>query len=274
MANILGKDKQIAIVSALAECNSIRGIERMTGVHRDTIMRLGVKVGKACEKLLDARMQALPCRRIEVDELWGFIGKKQRNATNTEKAMGYGDVWTFLAIDAESKAIPSYTIGDRDAIHTMRFMRDLSQRLKSHVQLSSDAMGAYHYAVSANFERVDYAQIVKEYASSDPSDLRRYSSPEVIGAHKYPVFGDPNPDLISTSYVERVNLTTRLHVKRLSRLTLCFSKKRENFEAAIALYLAYYNFCKRHATVRSTPAMALGLEDRQWTVENLLHAIA
>jgi IS1 family transposase len=179
-----------------------------------------------------------------------------------------------MSIDANTKLMPTFVVGKRDSVHAVRFMRDLSKRLANPIQLSTDAMSAYHWAVSASFEKVDYAQIVKEYASPSADEQRRYSPPEVVDVHKHPIFGDPDPALISTSYVERANLTTRMHVKRLSRLTLAFSKKLANFEAAIALHLAYYNFCKWHSAVRCTPAIASGLEKSVWTVADLLHAIA
>ncbi len=273
MANILSKEKQAIAIGALAEGNSIRSIERMTGIHRDTIMRLGIRVGEACAKIMDEKMRGLTCKRMEVDEIWGFIGKKQKNATKADRRAGLGDVWTFLSIDAETKLMPNYIIGNRDRYHTVAFLEDLAGRLKNRIQLSSDAMAAYPDAVDRAFgSEVDYGQIVKEYASPTNEEQRRYSPAEVIGVQKTAIQGAPNEDLICTSYIERANLTMRTHCKRLQRLTLSFSKKLENFKAAIALNLAYYNFVKFHSTVRCTPAMAAGVESSPWKVTDLIDA--
>lgn len=273
MANSLSKEKQAMIIGALAECNSIRAIERMTGVHRDTIMRLGVRVGEGCARVLDEKMRNLECRRIEVDELWGFIGKKQKNANEEDRENGLGDVWTFLSLDPETKLMPNYVVGLRDGYHTKAFMDDLAARVKNRIQLSSDAMAAYPDAVERAFgSEVDYGQIVKQYASPTGDEQRRYSPPSVIGIKKFNIAGKPVRDDICTSYIERANLTMRTHCKRLARLTLAFSKKLENFKAAVALNIAYYNFVKFHGTVRCTPAMAAGVESSPWTINDLLDA--
>jgi IS1 family transposase len=273
MSNNLSPEKQTQIVSALAECNSIRSIERMTGVHRDTIMRLGVKVGKGCTRILDEKMRSLDCGRIEVDEIWGFIGKKQKNASAADRRAGLGDVWIFLSIDPETKLMPNFVVGQRDRYHAVAFMEDLAKRLKNRVQLSSDAMAAYPDAVEMAFgSEVDYGQIVKQYASPSGDEARRYSPPEVISVRKTTLCGMPNVDDICTSFIERSNLTVRTHCKRLARLTLAFSKKLENFKAAMGLHLAYYNLVKTHSTIRCTPAMAAGVERSAWTVNDLLDA--
>jgi len=273
MANTLSTEKQALVISALAECNSIRSIERMTGIHRDTIMRLGVKVGQGCEKLMDAQMRALPCSRIEIDEIWGFIGKKQKRTDATDRRAGLGDVWTFLSIDPETKLMPSFLVGRRDRYHAGVFMEDLASRLRSRIQLSSDALGAYPDAVEMAFgAEVDYGQIVKEYAAPSAEEQRRYSPSRLSAVYKTTITGEPVPGLVCTSFIERSNLTVRTHCKRLARLTLAFSKKLENFKAAIALHLAYYNFVKTHGTIRCTPAMAAGIAQSHWTVENLLDA--
>jgi IS1 family transposase len=273
MSNILPKEKQAFVIGALAEGNSIRSIERMSGIHRDTIMRLGVRVGEGCAKVMDEKMRGLNCERVEVDELWGFIGKKQKNATAADRRAGMGDVWTFLSIDPETKLMPNYIVGQRDRYHTVAFMEDLAGRLKNRIQLSSDAMSAYPDAVEMAFgAAIDYGQIVKEYASPSEAEQRRYSPPEVVAVRKTTLCGMPNVDEICTSYIERANLTARTHCKRLARLTLAFSKKLENFKAAIGLHLAYYNFVKTHSTVRCTPAMAAGVESSAWTVADLVDA--
>jgi IS1 family transposase len=273
MANVLDGKKQVAIISALAEGSSIRSIERITGVHRDTIMRLGVRVGKGCANVLDHKMRNLPCRHLEFDEIWGFIGKKERHM-QPEDDPQLGDVWTFCAIDADTKLVPSFKVGKRDAATANAFVSDVAGRLKNRVQISSDALRAYVEAVEQAFgANVDFAQIVKAYVFDESAD-RHYSAPEIVITEKRAVAGRPDMDRASTSYVERLNGTTRLHMRRLTRLTYAFSKKLENFEAAVALHFAYYNFVKRHSTLRATPAMAAGIERDFWTVENLVEAAA
>ncbi len=273
MANILPKEKQVVVVSALAEGSSIRSIERMTGVNRNTIMNLGVRVGNGCKTILDQKMRNLNCSRLEVDEIWGFIGKKNARASANERAKGLGDVWTFLSIDPETKLMPSFMVGKRTRYYAIEFMRDLSSRLNNRIQLSSDAMAAYPDAVEMAFgAEVDYGQIVKEYAAPAKEEQRRYSPAQLVSVFKTAITGQPEPSLVCTSYIERANLTLRTHCKRLARLTLAFSKKLENFQAAIALNLAYYNFVKTHGSLRCTPAMAAGVEKSHWTVENLIDA--
>lgn len=274
MANVLNTDKQIAIIAALAEGSSIRAIERMTGVHRDTIMRLGVKVGQGCTVVMDKKMRDLPCTRLELDEIWGFIGKKERNV-KPEDGWNVGSIWTFCAIDAETKLVPAFKVGERDTTTAIPFMKDLASRMRNRVQISTDGLNAYVSAIEKSFGGdVDYGQIVKTYGHIEASDHRRYSAPEFVSAEKKVVCGRPDFDLISTSYIERLNATTRLHMRRLTRLTLAFSKKRENFEAAVGLHFAYYNFVKRHNTLRCTPAMAAGVTESFWSVGELIEAAA
>ena len=270
MANILSFDKQVMAVSALAEGNSIRSIERMTGVHRDSIMRLGVRVGEACHKLMHEQMRGLDCRQIQVDEIWAYIGCKQRNVVGPDPEYR-GDVWTFVALDPESKLVPSYYVGQRDWHDTNAFVQDLASRVKNRIQLSSDGMNQYVNSVDDAFGGdVDYGQIVKVYGGADMEGSRRYSPPPVTAVTKKSVYGNPDLDTVSTSHVERQNLTTRMHCRRLARLTNAFSKKIENFKAAIALNYAYYNFCLLHSTIRCTPAMAAGVSSRIWTVRDLV----
>ena len=273
MANILSFDKQIAVIGALAEGSSIRAIERMTGIHRDTIMRLGVKVGQGCAALLDAKMRNLSCNRLEIDEVWGFIGKKEHRVRPDDDPQ-FGNVWTFCAIDAETKLVPVFHVdSNRGAETTKAFMRDVASRMRNRLQVSTDALRTYRDAVESAFgAEVDYAQIVKIYGH-DERDEHRYAPPEVIGSEKTIVQGNPAYSLISTSYVERLNATTRLHMRRLTRLTLAFSKRLENFKAAVGLHFAYYNFVRRHNTLRCTPAMAAGVESTFWSVGNLLEAM-
>jgi IS1 family transposase len=274
MANVLNTDKQIAVIGALSEGSSIRSIERITSVHRDTIMRLGVRVGQGCTALMDAKMRDLSCTRLEMDEIWGFVGKKDRNVRLDEPAP-VGSAWTFCAIDAETKLVPAFKVGGRDTATANAFVRDVASRMRNRVQISTDGLRAYVEAVEKSFGAdVDFAQIVKTYGREEVNDHRRYSSPEFVSSEKKIITGNPDQRLISTSYIERLNATTRLHMRRLTRLTLAFSKKRENFEAAVGLHFAYYNFVKRHNTLRCTPAMAAGVERDFWTVGDLLEAAA
>lgn len=267
MANNLSTEKQIAVISSLAEGSSIRSIERITGVHRDTIMRLGVRVGKSCQSLLDAKMRNLSCQHLQFDEIWGFIGKKERHCT-ADDSLELGDVWTFCAIDSDTKLVPSFKVGKRDSATANAFVADVASRLKNRVQVSTDALGAYVQAVEQAFgANVDYAQIVKVFEDQS-------ADAEVIRMDKTAFTGRPDMTLASTSHVERLNGTTRLHMRRLTRLTYAFSKKLENFEAAVALHFAYYNFVKRHNTLRCTPAMAAGVERDFWSVGQLIEAIA
>lgn len=275
MANILPKDKQIAVIGALAEGSSIRSIERITGVHRDTVMRLGVRVGKGCEMLLDSKMQDLGCRYLQFDEVWGFIGKKERHVRIGDDPE-LGDVWTYCAIDAETKLVPCFKVGKRNLATTTAFVQDVASRMRNRVQISTDALHGYVEAVERSFGAdVDYGQIVKVYVHDDAQHPeRKYSAPHFASAMRRPIVGEPDMELVSTSHVERLNATTRLHMRRLTRLTLAFSKKLENFQAAVALHFAYYNFVKRHNTLRCTPAMAAGVERDFWTVGDLVEAAA
>jgi IS1 family transposase len=273
MANVLNTDKQIAIIGALTEGSSIRSIERMTGVHRDTIMRLGVKVGQGCTSLMDTKMRNLPCTRLEVDEIWGFVGKKQRSVKMGE-GEEVGSVWTWCAIDADTKLVPAFQIGQRSTAAATSFMQDVESRMANRIQLSTDGYHGYAEAVRKSFGTdVDYGQIVKIYGAYAFGE-RKYSTSGVLSAEKAVFAGSPDKDLISTSYIERLNATTRLHMRRLTRLTLAFSKKRENFDAAVGLHFAFYNFVKRHNTVKTTPAVAAGVIDKQWSVGELLEATA
>ncbi len=254
----------------LAEGASIRAIERITGVNQNTIMSLNRRVGDACKKIMDEKMRGLACKQIEVDEIWGFIGAKQKNA---KRAGAYGDVWTFIALDADTKLIPAYIVGKRDSYHAKAFMSDLAGRLVNRVQISSDSLRAYEDATERAFgSEVDYAQVVKTYAVTPLGKEAsvRYSPSEVIAIEKNVITGTPDVNRISTSHIEKQNHTLRMHCRRLTRLTNAFSKKYENFEAAVALNFAYYNFCKTNRAIRMTPAQAAGIESSAWTVEELI----
>jgi IS1 family transposase len=270
MANNLETEKKVLSISMLAEGNSIRSIERMTGVHRDTIMRLGVRVGEACVKIQDEKMLGLNCKQIECDEIWGFIGAKRKNAA---RAGAYGDVWTFIALDADSKLIPSFVVGKRDMYHARAFMDDLAGRMANRIQISTDALAAYPDAIERGFgSEIDYGQIVKTFALTNLNKeaASRYSPCEVVKTERTVITGMPVVNRITTSHIESQNLTLRMHCRRLTRLTNAFSKKVENFAAAVALNFAYYNFCKIHSALRMTPAMAANVEKSQWTVAELV----
>lgn len=270
MANNLPMEKKVQAVAMLAEGASIRSIERITEIHRDTIMRLGVRVGEACAKIHDEKMRGLKCAQIEADEIWGWVGSKQKNATRTGNC---GDVWTFIALDAQTKLIPSFLVGKRDAYHAKSFMSDLASRIANRIQISTDALAAYPDAIERAFgAEVDYAQVVKTYAVTNLNKdaASRYSPADVVKVELKRICGSPQKEFVSTSHVEKQNHTLRMHCRRLTRLTNAFSKKLENFEAAVALNCAYYNFCKRHSAVRMTPAQAAGVEQSQWTVTELI----
>ena len=270
MANILKTEKKVAVISMLAEGSSIRAVERITGVNQNTIMSLARRVGEACKGIMDEKMRGLTCQQIEVDEIWGFIGAKQKNA---QRAGAYGDVWTFIALDADTKLIPSFIVGKRDSYHAKAFMSDLASRLVNRVQISSDSLRAYEDATERAFgSEVDYAQVVKTYGVTPlgKSAAVRYSPAEVVGIEKTVVTGSPDISRVSTSHVEKQNHTLRMHCRRLTRLTNAFSKKFENFQAAVALNFAYYNFCKTNRAIRMTPAQAAGIESSAWTVEELV----
>ncbi|MGH9927963.1 MAG: IS1 family transposase [Pyrinomonadaceae bacterium] len=276
MANVLNTDKQIAITAALAEGNSIRSIERMTGVHRDTIMRLGVRIGQGCAKVLDQKMRGLKSKRIQLDEIWGFVGKKDKNLKYTDDPDRLGSVWTFCAVDADSKIVPCFRVGKRDSYTANAFLDDLAGRLVNRVHISTDALPAYYDAVEQAFGAdVDYSQIVKSFGTDKDGKYtpeRKYSPPQVVSLVKYPMSGKPNMLHATTSHVERLNASTRLHVKRLNRLTLAFSKRIENFEAAVALHFAAYNFVRPHRTLKMTPAIKAGIEKKFWSYTDLFEA--
>jgi IS1 family transposase len=274
MANQLSNEKKTAAVSMLCEGSSIRSIERMTGIHRDTVMRLGVRMGEGCQKIMDEKLRNLSSKLIQVDEVWGFVGMKQRTAFEKKAETEAGDVWTWIALDSETKLVPTFAVGDRSQYMANIFIEDLASRLSNRVQLSSDALRAYQSAVDRAFgSEVDYGSIFKTFSHSELAQQRRYSPPDVVNIKRTPVFGNPVVDLISTSHVEKQNHTLRMHCRRLSRLTNAFSKKLENFKAAVALHYGYYNFCKTHSTIRCTPAMEAGVTNSPWTVSNLVEMI-
>ena len=267
--NRLSIERRSQIIGALVEGNSIRSVERMTGTHRDTIMRLGFEVGKGCHRIMHEKMRNLPCRRLQCDEIWAYVGKKQAHLKPGE-CVRAGDFWTFVAIDADTKLVPSYFVGKRTGDNAYAFMRDLSGRLTNRVQLSTDGLQSYIYAVEDTFGAdIDYGQVVKFY-DAEPIGPGRYSPPKVTGQEKTVITGSPDLRHISTSLVERQNLTMRMQMRRFTRLTNAFSKKLDNLKAAVALHFCHYNFVRLHRSLRITPAMAAGVSDRLWTLEELV----
>jgi IS1 family transposase len=268
--NILKSEKQEMVIKGLVEGSSIRSIERMTGVHRDTIMRLMVSVGNTCEKIMDTTMRNLTCKDIEVDEVWSYVGKKQRHVGINDDPDKVGDFYTFIALDAETKLIPVHKVGKRDLPTAQAFISDLSFRLSNRIQISSDKLKVYVDAIEVAFgANVDYAQIVKSY-EAEPIGPGRYSPPKVISVLKEYIMGNPDFSKICTSFVERQNLTVRMQMRRFTRLTNAFSKKLENLKAAVALHFAHYNFVRIHGTLRMTPAMAAGVTKELWSVRDLI----
>jgi len=269
--NILPRDKQIAIISALTEGVSIRATERLTGIHRDTIMRLGVRVGQGCAQVHDGLMRNLHVGRLELDEIWSYVGKKQRRTGPDDVAMK-GDQYIFVALAANTKAIVGYRVGKRSDAVTEDFCFDLADRILGEPEISTDGFRSYHSAIRRAFAgRVHHGQIVKKYVGEPAYDAaRRYSPGIVVSVDRQVV--DGSPSYISTSYVERSNLSMRMGSRRLTRLTNGFSKKLENHLAAISLYVSHYNFCRVHETIRTTPAVAQGITDHVWSVGELLDA--
>jgi len=270
--NTLPKEKQLAVLSALVEGNSIRSVERMTGVSQVTILRLLVRAGERCSSVLDATMRDLACSRVQVDEVWTFVAKKQRRIKQGESDEEIGDQYVFVALDADTKLIPTFTVGKRDGQTALALMSDLSRRVARRLQLTTDGFPAYIESVEESFGNdVDYAMLIKEFGPED-AGRGRYSPPVVVGVTQVVLNGHPSEDDISTSYVERQNLTIRMMCRRFTRLTNAFSKKLANLKAALALHFAYYNFCRIHRTLRVTPAMEAGVTDRVWGLEELLPA--
>ncbi len=273
MSNNLPRTKQVAVVTALVEGCSIRSTERMCDVNRETIGKLLLSMGDGCAALLDETMRDLPCKRLEIDEMHSYVGKRARHVKESDDASRVGDMWTYIAIDSDTKLVPSFLVGKRDNANTKAFIADVARRLRDRVQVSTDGLRMYIDAIANAFgeDGVDYAQIVKSY-ESDAIGPGRYSPPKVTGTDKKPVFGEPIEKLVSTSYIERQNLTVRMSVRRYTRLTNAFSKKLENHVAATALHFAHYNFVRQHKTLRTSPAMAAGVSNTLESTEQLVAA--
>jgi len=263
--NVLPIEKQIQIINSLVEGCSVRSTARLVGVEHKTVLRVLLRVGKRCQKLLDEKMRNIHSRFIQVDEMHGYVQVRQKNLDPTrhdERIMG--EQYVFIAIDSETKLIPSFVVGKRNAENAYWLMKDLESRLASRVQLTADGFRPYVNAVDDTFgANVDYAMLVKVYGG-DETNRERYSPSEIVDAVPIPVIGTPKASRISTSHVERQNLTVRMQLRRFTRLTNAFSKKLENMKAALALHFAWYNFCRIHSTLRVTPAMAAGISDHVW----------
>jgi IS1 family transposase len=256
---------------ALVEGNSIRATGRMTGVAKNTIVKLLKDVGLACAEYQDKVFRNLNCTHIQCDEIWGYCYAKERNVPKYKKGQfGYGDVWTFVAICADTKLIPSWFLGNRTTESATIFIKDLASRLAKRIQLTTDGHNMYLDAVETAFgSDIDYSQLVKLYGQSVEGQ-KRYSPPVCIGEIKQRITGNPETRRISTSYVERQNLTMRMNIRRFTRLTNGFSKKVENLAYAVALHFMYYNFCRIHQTLRITPAMEAKITDHVWEIGDLL----
>jgi IS1 family transposase len=272
--NVLSIEQQVAVISALTEGMSIRSVERLTGIHRDTIMRLGLRVGDACGKLHDRTMHSLRVNRIEIDEIWSFVGKRQRRGKGgvPREPADRGDQYLFTALASSAKAIISYRIGKRDVGTTQSFLTDLRARVLGTPEISSDAFSAYEVRVPQIMgTRTPYGQVIKHYSMPTVKEAaRRYAPGDVVAVEYKAIQGDPSH--ISTSYVERSNLTIRMANRRFGRLTNAHSKRLPNHAASVSLFVMHYNFCRVHETTKVTPAMALGLTDHPWSIGELVHA--
>src|SRR6185437_7314247 len=274
--NKLPLEKRAQILGMMVEGMALRAISRLTGASKNTIAKLLVDAGHACSEYQDRVLVDLPCKRVQVDEIWSFIGAKAKNVRPEDKRLGRGDVWTWTAICADSKLVPSWFVGNRDSAHAMQFMHDLAGRLGNRVQLTSDGHRAYLDAVDAAFGAdVDYAMLVKLYGNppSEAEAHRRYSPSPCIGAKRDTITGNPDPEHISTSYVERQNLNIRMGLRRFTRLTNAFSKKMENHVHALSIYFMHYNFARVHSAHRMSPAMAVNVSDKLWSMEDIVRMV-
>src|SRR6266700_6485608 len=268
--NQLTTEDRVRVVAALVEGNSIRSTSRMTGVARNTVTKLLVDLGQVCMKYHDAHVRDVRVRRLQCDEIWAYVGAKSKNVSAAKKEIGWGDVWTWVGIDADTKLVVSYLVGGRGADWAMDFMQDAASRIKGHVQITTDGHKAYLEAVEGAFGMdCDYAQLQKIYGAPSDEEARRYSPARCIGCDLKVVSGNPDPKHISTSYVERQNLSMRMGMCRFTRLTNGFSKKIDNHIAAVAIYFMHYNFCRIHQSLRITPAMAAGITDHAWSIEEV-----
>lgn len=271
--NRLPRDKQIQVLASLVEGNSIRATVRMTGVAKNTVSKLLLEVGQACERYHDTHVRNLQTKRVECDEIWAFVYAKDKNVPSSMKDQpGVGSVWTWVGLDADSKLAVSWLVGERTAEYANYFMQDIASRLSNRVQLTTDGHRPYIKAVEGAFGNdIDYALLIKQYGTpAGHIGHSRYSPDEVTSVEKVTVKGSPDKGKISTSYVERQNLTMRMSMRRFTRLTNAFSKKVENLEAAVALHFMHYNFVRIHQTLRCTPAMEAGVTKRLWNLGDIV----
>lgn len=269
--NRLSTERRAQIVGCLVEGNSIRATVRMTGAAKNTITKLLIDLGEACAVYQDQVMRDLPCKVVEADEIWAYCYAKNRNVPEEFKGTpGYGDVWTFTAVCADTKLVPTWLVGERTADDADVFLRDLAGRMANRIQLSTDGHKMYESTVGPAFhQKVDWAVIQKIYRSPEVSEQRKYSPSEVTGSKVRVLKGDPDPDRISTSYVERQNLTMRMGMRRFTRLTNGFSRRVENLSHAVSLHFLHYNFARTHQSLQMTPAMAAGVADHRWSLEEI-----
>jgi IS1 family transposase len=269
--NKLSNEKRTQVIAALVEGNSMLAVARMTGVAKNTVSKLLADIGEACAAYQDKVFRNLKCKRIQCDEIWTFVGKKQKQVRPEEQfTFGVGDVYTWVAIDADTKLVPCWHLGRRDAHAAMTFIKDLAERLAYRVQLTTDGHRPYLRAVEEAFGcDIDYAMLIKLYKGG-LQDETKYSPADCIGAHKEAISGDPDMDHVSTSYVERQNLTMRMSIRRFTRLTNAFSKRVENHMHAVALHYMHYNFVRIHKSLRMTPAMAAGVTEHLWEIEDIV----
>jgi IS1 family transposase len=267
---MLTNDQRAKVIACICEGNSIRATVRMTGISKNTVTRLLVELGDACVDYQDRTLRNLKCKRIQCDEIWSFVYAKEKNVPEEVKGeFGFGDVWTWTAIDADSKLIPSFMLGSRDARTASALIDDLKGRLANRVQLTTEGLKVHVEAVEGAFGAdIDFAQLVKIYGA--PQEETRYSPAECIGGERERVQGNPDPAHVSTGYVERQNLSTRMHTRRFTRLTNAFSKKLKNHLAAVAVYFTYYNFGRIHQTLRVAPAVEAGVSDHVWSYEEIV----
>lgn len=270
--NRLSQERRAQIISSLCEGNSLRATARMCDVAFNTVLKLLPQIGKACAEYQRRVLRGLPCKRIQCDEIWPFCYAKQKNVPAEKQGeFGYGDVWTWTALCADTKLVPSWMVGLRDAGTAHAFTEDLAGRLANRVQLTTDGHRVYLEAVESAFgANIDYAMLVKLYGADRDESEARYTPAECINCRPIPISGKPDPKHISTSFVERQNLTMRMSMRRFTRLTNAFSKKVANHEHAIALHYMYYNFCRIHRTLRVTPAMEAGVSDHVWELGELV----
>ena len=269
--NVLPIEKKAQILQLLVEGMSMRAVTRVTGVSINTVTKLLIDAGQACAEYQDAAIRNIKAKRVECDEIWGFCHSKQKNvAPENAGVLGYGDVWTWVALDADSKLAINWLVGLRSGEYAEAFISDLASRLADRIQLTTDGHGVYVNAVEKAFGGlIDYAMLVKVYEGMGTAEQRRYSPSKFVAADKRRINGAPDMEQVSTSYVERQNLTIRMHNRRFTRLTNAFSKKIENLAHSVALHFMYYNFGRIHKTLRVTPAMEAGIADHAWSVEEI-----